>query len=129
MKLECNSSESQEIEKKEKALLESTKDSKENKESISTAFLCPVLEDNELKCPHNGRVQLKSKKGKSFQSQGIPMILESDLMNSSIVGCTNNIAGVPTPCTLVSVILPSARALKRYNDDYPIMQDNALSFG
>ncbi|RAX57036.1 hypothetical protein CCZ01_07480 [Helicobacter monodelphidis] len=117
------------MEKKEKALLESTKDSKENKESISTAFLCPVLEDNELKCPHNGRVQLKSKKGKSFQSQGIPMILESDLMNSSIVGCTNNIAGVPTPCTLVSVILPSARALKRYNDDYPIMQDNALSFG
>ncbi|RAX57355.1 hypothetical protein CCZ01_06570, partial [Helicobacter monodelphidis] len=32
IKLECNSSESQEIEKKEKALLESTKDSKENKE-------------------------------------------------------------------------------------------------
>ena len=30
---------------------------------------------------------------------------------------------MPTPCTLVSVILPSARALKKYNGDYPIMQD------
>ncbi|RDU59417.1 hypothetical protein CQA53_11465, partial [Helicobacter didelphidarum] len=67
IKLECNSKESQEIEEKEKALLESkAKDSKENKEIISTAFLCPILEDNELKCPHNGRVKLKSKKGKSF---------------------------------------------------------------
>ncbi|WP_258436924.1 hypothetical protein [Helicobacter monodelphidis] len=55
------------------------------------------------------------------------MILESDLINSSIVGCTNNIAGVPTPCSLVSVILPSARALKKYNDDYPIMQDLCVS--
>ncbi|EQM94697.1 hypothetical protein HRAG_02502, partial [Helicobacter bilis ATCC 43879] len=68
-------------------------------------------------------VRLQSNKGKSFKSKGIPMILESDLINSSIVGCTNNIAGVPTPCTLISVILPSARALKKYNDDYPIMQD------
>ncbi|RDU60075.1 hypothetical protein CQA53_11085, partial [Helicobacter didelphidarum] len=67
IKLECNSSESQEIQEKEKALLESkAKDSNDNKEIISTAFLCPVLEDNELKCPHNGRVKLKSKKGKSF---------------------------------------------------------------
>ncbi|RDU58762.1 hypothetical protein CQA53_11915, partial [Helicobacter didelphidarum] len=43
IKLKCNSSESKEIEDKEKTLLESkAKDSKENKESISTAFLCPV---------------------------------------------------------------------------------------
>ena len=49
--------------------------------------------------------------------------LTLDSLNSSIVGCTNNIAGVPTPCTLISVILPSARAFKKFNDDYPIMQD------
>ena len=91
--------------------------------SQSTSMLHPILEDNELKCPHNGVVKLKSNKGKSFKSKGIPMILESDLINSSIVGCTNNIAGIPTPCTLISVILPSARAFKKYNDDYPIMQD------
>ncbi len=72
-------------------------------------------------------VRLQSNKGKSFKSKDIPMILESDLINSSIVGCTNNIAGVPIPCTLVSLILPSARALKKYNDDYPIMQDLCIS--
>ena len=51
------------------------------------------------------------------------MILESLLINSSIVGCTNNIAGVPKPCTLVALIMPSSRAYKKYNDDYPIMQN------
>ncbi|WP_245945879.1 hypothetical protein [Helicobacter didelphidarum] len=127
IKLECNSKESKEIRKQERDCHEAKASSKENKESISSAFLCPILEDNELKCPHNGRVKLKSNKGKSFKSQGIPMILESDLLNASIVGCTNNIAGVPTPCTLVSVILPSARAYKKYNDDYPIMQDLCVS--
>ncbi|RDU61534.1 hypothetical protein CQA53_09990, partial [Helicobacter didelphidarum] len=46
--------------------------SKDNTQSLSTAFLCPILEDNELKCPHNGRVKLKSNKGKSFTSKDIP---------------------------------------------------------
>ena len=86
-------------------------------------MLHPILEDDEIKCPHNGVVKLKSNKGKSFTSKGIPMVLESDLLHSSIIGCTNNIAGVPTPCTSVAVILPSARGLKKFNDDYPIMQD------
>ena len=40
------------------------------------------------------------------------MVLESDLLHSSIIGCANNIAGIPTPCTFVSVILPSSRGLK-----------------
>ena len=105
------------------ALQQKDQDSKTQDSIQSTSMLHPILEDNELKCPHNGVVKLKSNKGKSFKSKGIPMILESDLINSSIVGCTNNIAGVPTPCTLISVILPSARAFKKYNDDYPIMQD------
>ena len=90
-------------------------------------MLHPILEDDEIKCPHNGVVKLKSNKGKSFKSKGIPMILESDLLHSSIIGCTNNIAGVPTPCASVSVILPSARGLKKFNDDYPIMQDLVAS--
>ncbi|AQQ60640.1 hypothetical protein XJ32_02810 [Helicobacter bilis] len=124
IKLECNSKESKEILEKEQTQREQTQKESTPIDSLtSTAFLHPILEDNELKCPHNGVVKLKSNKGKPFKSKGIPMILESDLINSSIVGCTNNIAGVPTPCTLISVILPSARALKKYNDDYPIMQD------
>ncbi|RDU59067.1 hypothetical protein CQA53_11650, partial [Helicobacter didelphidarum] len=66
IKLECKSKESQEIIKQERDCHEAKASRNDNKESLSTAFLCPILEDNELKCPHNGRVKLKSKKGKSF---------------------------------------------------------------
>ena len=124
IKLESKSTESKEILEREKA--QKQKDSSltaQNDNVIATAFLHPILEDNEIKCPHNGVVQLKSNKGKSFKSKGIPMILESDLLYSQIIGCTNNIAGVPTPCTMVATILPNARGLKKFNDDYPIMQD------
>ena len=89
---------------------------------LSLAMLHPILEDNEIKCPHNGVVQLQSNKGKSITDKNIPFILESDLLNSPIIGCTNNIAGIPTPCTQVALILPSARGLKKHNEDYPIMQ-------
>ncbi|WP_104717767.1 T6SS effector amidase Tae4 family protein, partial [Helicobacter trogontum] len=124
IKLKCNSSESKAIQEREKA--QRDKDSSslaQNDKSQSTAMLHPILEDDEIKCPHNGVVKLKSNKGKNFKSKDIPMILESDLLNSFIIGCTNNIAGVPTPCTMVATILPNARGLKKFNDDYPIMQD------
>ena len=89
---------------------------------LSTAMLHPLLEDNEIKCPHNGVVQLQSNKGKSITDKNIPFILETDLLYSSIVGCPNpHISG--GPCTQVAFILPSARGLKKHNDDYPIMQD------
>ena len=89
---------------------------------LSTAMLHPILEDNEIKCPHNGVVKLKSNKGKPFKSKGIPMVLESDLLHSSIIGCANPILS-GGPCTMVATILPNARGLKKFNDDYPIMQD------
>ena len=54
-------------------------------------------------------------------------MLESDLLYSSILNCPNNIAGIPNPCTQVALILPNARGLKKYNDDYPIMQDLCVS--
>ena len=124
IKLECNSSESKEILEREQTQREQKEQDSKTQDSIqSTALLHPILEDNEIKCPHNGVVKLKSNKGKPFTSKGIPLVLESDLLNASIIGCTNNIAGVPTPCTSVAVILPSARGLKKFNDDYPIMQD------
>ena len=56
---------------------------------LSTAMLHPILEDNEIKCPHNGVVQLQSNKGKSITDKNIPFILETDLLYSSIVGCPN----------------------------------------
>ena len=56
---------------------------------LSLAMLHPLLEDNEIKCPHNGVVQLQSNKGKSITDKNIPFILETDLLYSSIVGCPN----------------------------------------
>ena len=70
-----------------------TKDSSlvaRNDNPTSTSMLHPILEDNEIKCPHNGIVKLKSNKGKPFTSKGIPLVLESDLLHSSIIGCANN---------------------------------------
>lgn len=124
IKLECKSTESKEILEREKAQREKQKekDSQTIDSTTSTAFLHPILEDNELKCPHNGVVKLKSNKGKPFKSKGIPMVLESDLLHSSIIGCTNPILS-GGPCTMVATILPNARGLKKFNDDYPIMQD------
>ena len=123
IKLKCNSSESKEIAEREKTQREQKEQDSKTQDSIqSTAMLYPILEDTEIKCPHNGVVKLKSNKGKPFTSKGIPMILESDLLNSSIQGCTNPILS-GGPCTSVAVILPSARGLKKFNDDYPIMQD------
>lgn len=73
IKLECNSSESKAILEKEKAQREQQKQESKAKDSQSTSMLHPILEDNEIKCPHNGVVQLKSNKGKSFTSKGIPL--------------------------------------------------------
>ncbi|WP_110581847.1 hypothetical protein [Helicobacter cinaedi] len=61
-------------------LLAKTKQQKQHKEQLkplSTAMLHSILEDNEIKCPHNGVVQLKSNKGKSIQDKNIPFILET----------------------------------------------------
>ncbi|MGX2971104.1 hypothetical protein [Helicobacter sp. T3_23-1059] len=55
------------------------------------------------------------------------MILESDLLYSPILNCPNNIAGIPNPCTQVALILPNARGFKKYNNDYPIMQNLCAS--
>ena len=91
IKLESNSKESQAILEKEKVQREQQKQQEsKTKDSIqSTAMLHPILEDNEIKCPHNGVVKLKTNKGKPFTSKGIPMVLESDLLNAQILGYTN----------------------------------------
>ena len=92
IKLECESSKSKEIQEREKAQREQTQKESTPIDSItSTALLHPILEDSEIKCPHNGVVKLKSNRGKPFSSKGIPMVLESDLLNAPIIGCANNI--------------------------------------
>ena len=93
IKLECNSKESKAILEREKAQREKQEEQdSQTKDSLtSTAMLHPILEDDEIKCPHNGVVKLKSNKGKPFKSKGIPMVLESDLLNAPIIGCANTI--------------------------------------
>ena len=123
IKLECTSSESKAIAEREKTQREQREQDSKTQDSIqSTSMLHPILEDTEIKCPHNGIVKLKANKGKPFTSKGIPMVLESDLLNAPIIGCTNPILS-GGPCTSVAIILPSSRGLKKFNDDYPIMQD------
>lgn len=121
IKLELTNKESKE--KQDKAIIQrEQKQHKEQSKPLSTAMLHPILEDNEIKCPHGGVVQLKSNLGKSITDKNIPFILETDLLYSSIVGCPNPpISG--GPCTQVALILPHSRGLKKHNEDYPIMQD------
>ena len=85
IKLECNSKESKAILEREQI----QRDSNSIDSLTSTAMLHPILEDDEIKCPHNGVVKLKANRGKSFTSKGIPLVLESDLLNAQIIGCTN----------------------------------------
>ena len=91
IKLEYNSKESKAILEREQTQREQIQRDSNSIDSLtSTAMLHPILEDDEIKCPHNGVVKLKSNKGKPFKSKGIPMVLESDLLHSSIIGCANN---------------------------------------
>ncbi len=90
IKLEYNSKESKEILEREQIQREQIQKESTPIDSItSIAMLHPILEDNEIKCPHGGVVQLKSNLGKSITDKNIPFILETDLLYSSIVGCPN----------------------------------------
>lgn len=93
----------------------------ENK-PISTGMFNPLVDSDTLMCPHGGRVKLKSKKGKTLKSGDSSLILESDLLGAPITGCMFNIAGVPQPCMRVSMILPSALSLKKFNGDKAVIQ-------
>ena len=134
IKLECVSQESNAIKENEINQKKELESNKNDLDLNSTAFLCPILECDELKCIHGGQVKLKSNVGKSIKAKlkddsikDSPIMLESDLLYSPILNCPNNIAGIPSPCTQIALILPNARALKKYNDDYPIMQDLCVS--
>lgn len=89
---------------------------------ISTGMFSPLVDSDTLMCPHGGRVKLKSKKGKTLKSGDSSLILESDLLGAPITGCMFNIAGVPQPCMRVSMILPSALSLKKFNGDKAVIQ-------
>ncbi|MGX2973085.1 hypothetical protein [Helicobacter sp. T3_23-1059] len=63
----------------------------------------PLLETDSVECAHKGKVLLQSSTKdimcvQDSSNNDAGMISLGDLANASIVGCTNNIAGVPSPC-------------------------------
>ena len=83
------------------------------------AYLHPVIEDDIITCEHGGRVVLKSVRGRTIKSSGIPLILGCDFINTPIVGCriTNS------PCTRVAFVPSGALSRKTVNGDHALMQD------
>ncbi|EAK0312677.1 hypothetical protein KBI89_02250 [Campylobacter coli] len=88
----------------------------------SIAKLHALLENQNLECIHGGKVILKSNKGKTFKDDGVPIMLESDLLNSSIVACPHTIANVSYPCTKV-VDIKGSLSQKKVNNEYVILQE------
>ncbi|EOX9137024.1 hypothetical protein ACPW7V_001986, partial [Campylobacter coli] len=100
IKLECLSKQSLEYKDLISNTLKEQKTTQVDKKQ-AIAKLHALLENQNLECIHGGKVILKSNKGKTFKDDGVPIMLESDLLNSSIVACPNTIAGVSVPCTKV----------------------------
>ncbi|RDU60604.1 hypothetical protein CQA53_10810 [Helicobacter didelphidarum] len=83
----------------------------------------PLLESDILICPHNGIINLKSNNGSLLEIEGAGVITQSDLLNASIVGCTNSIAGFPTPCSCIATIPPNAiSSMLEVNNEGVILQ-------
>ena len=84
----------------------------------SFSYLHPVIEDDIITCEHGGRVVLKSVRGRTIKSNGIPLILGCDFINLPIVGCSAN-----SPCTRVAFVPSGALSQKTVNGDHALMQD------
>ena len=83
------------------------------------SYLHPVIEDDIITCEHGGRVVLKSVRGRTIKSSGIPLILGCDFINTPIVGC-----GIAkSPCTRVAFVPSGALSRKTINGDHALMQD------
>lgn len=71
--------------------------------------LNPLLESGTIECIHKGKVIFQSStkdlmcvQDSSGTDAGV--ISLQDLVNAVIIGCTNNIAGIPNPCTKLASI-------------------------
>ena len=110
--------------KKAKELKELNQIAPEDKTFDETAvktglsYLHPVIEDDIITCEHGGRVVLKSVRGRTIKSNGIPLILGCDFINLPIVGCSAN-----SPCTRVAFVPSGALSQKTVNGDHALMQD------
>ncbi|HEF8716859.1 TPA: hypothetical protein SBH02_001548 [Campylobacter jejuni] len=121
IKLECLSKQSLEYKDLISNTLKEQKTTQVDKKQ-AIVKLHALLENQNLECIHGGKVILKSNKGKTFKDDGVPIMLESDLLNSSIVACPNTIAGVSVPCTKV-VNVKGSLSQKKVNNEYAILQE------
>ncbi|WP_251822430.1 lysozyme [Campylobacter jejuni] len=121
IKLECLSKQSLEYKDLISNTLKEQKTTQVDKKQ-AIVKLHALLENQNLECIHGGKVILKSNKGKTFKDDGVPIMLESDLLNSSIVACLNTIAGVSVPCTKV-VNVKGSLSQKKVNNEYAILQE------
>ncbi|EOH7861450.1 hypothetical protein ACMCBX_001680 [Campylobacter jejuni] len=121
IKLECLSKQSLEYKDLISNTLKEQKTTQVDKKQ-AIAKLHALLENQNLECIHGGKVILKSNKGKTFKDDGVPIMLESDLLNSSIVACPHTIANVSYPCTKV-VNVKGSLSQKKVNNEYVILQE------
>lgn len=71
----------------------------------------PLLETDSIECAHKGKVMFQSSTKDILCVEDVGMISLQDLANASIVGCTNNIVGVPSPCTKLANIPTSITSI------------------
>ena len=92
----------------------------------------PLLESDSLECPHKGKVLLQSSTKdlmcvQDSSGNDAGMISLDDLANATIIGCTNNIAGVPSPCTKLVNIPNSICAILLEINNQKIVLAQAIS--
>lgn len=68
----------------------------------------PLLESDKLECIHKGKVLLKSSIGNLLSINNAGAITLQDLAQANIIGCQNQILGVPTPCTKLIISTPES---------------------
>ena len=92
----------------------------------------PLLESDSIECAHKGKVLLQSSTKdimcvQDSSNNDAGMISLQDLANATIIGCTNNIAGVPSPCTKLVNIPNSIASTLLEIDNQKIVLAQAIS--
>lgn len=89
--------------------------------------MTPLTANDVVICPHQGKVILHSKKGKSLTfKDNIQAITKQDLLNAEIIGCTRTIAGVSVPCVKVASV-DSCSNLLTINEDEIVLCEKLSS--
>ena len=94
--------------------------------------LNPLLESDSIECLHKGKVIFQSSTKdlmcvQDSNNNDAGLISLQDLANAVIIGCTNNIAGIPNPCTKLANIPNSITSSLLEIDNQKIVLAQAIS--